>query len=59
MNEICNSFLNIIKIKPNEVIYLYSGKNINTNLKFNEIANSIDKEGKRMSIILNEMIEKK
>ena len=53
--EICNNFIFKTNIKQNEIYYLYDGKIIsesNTNLKFNEIANLIDKNRTKMNILV-------
>ena len=55
MKEICNNFLIKSKIKENEVYYFYDGKagvQFNKELTFIEMANSVDKNRKKMSILV-------
>ena len=55
MEEIYNNFINKSKINRNEIYYFYDGKgeeNFNKQLTFNQIANKLDKERKRMNIIV-------
>ena len=55
MNDIINKFL--FKIKTNENInlyYLYNGNKINNELTFQEQANELDKNRKKMNIIVNQ-----
>ena len=49
MKDIIDKFLNKLGIiDNNNLYYLYNGDRINSNLKFNEIANDIDKNRMKM-----------
>ena len=55
MEEICNNFKNKAKIEEKEIYYFYDGKGgtqFNNNLTFNQMANSLDKTRKKMSILV-------
>ena len=55
MNEICNAFISKAEIKDKEIYFTYEGKvvsKINNNLTFIEMANSIDKQRKKMNILV-------
>ena len=55
MLEICNSFLIKSHLNENEINYFYDGKGgsqFNKNLTFDEMANSLDKERKKMNILV-------
>ena len=55
MIEICNNFIVKSNINENEIYYFYGGKNLDQfdkNLTFNQIANSIDIERKKMTILV-------
>ena len=52
MEDIINQFLEKIKNKENNLYYLYNGTKINSELTFNEQANDIDKNRKKMNIIV-------
>ena len=66
MKEICNNFIIKSKIKENEIYYFYDGKaglQFNKELTFIQMANSLDKTRKKMSVLVyeneNQMEEKK
>ena len=65
ISEIFNNFISKSDIKENEINFFYDEKNltqIDKNLTFNQIANSVDKERKKMDIkVINtkEELEKK
>ena len=64
MFEICNNFLSKSNIKENEIYYFYNGKaisQINKNMTFYQMANSLDKTRKKMNILVinNEKINEK
>ena len=55
MKEICNNFITKSKIKENEIYYFYDGKagaQFNKELTFIQMANSLDKKRKKMSIFV-------
>ena len=55
MSEICNNFINKSKINDKEIYYFYDGQGgtqFNKNLSFNQIANSFDKNRKKMSVLV-------
>ena len=55
MKEICNNFITKSKIKENEIYYFYDGKagaQFNKELTFIQMANSLDKTRKKMSILV-------
>jgi len=55
MDEICKNFISKTKIKEEDINFFYDGKGgaqFNKNLTFSQMANSIDKERKKMSIIV-------
>ena len=55
MKEICNNFIIKSKIKENEIYYFYDGKaglQFNKELTFIQMANSLDKTRKKMSILV-------
>ena len=55
MDEICKHFISKIKIKEEDINFFYDGKGgaqFNRNLTFSQMANSIDKERKKMNIIV-------
>jgi hypothetical protein len=55
MKEICNNFITKSKIKENEIYYFYDGKagsQFNQELTFIQMANSLDKTRKKMSILV-------
>ena len=55
MKEICNNFITKSKIKENEIYYFYDGKagaQFNKELTFIQMANSLDKARKKMSILV-------
>ena len=55
MSEICNNFIIKSNINENEIYYFYDGKGgsqFNKDLTFNEMANSLDKERKKMNILV-------
>ena len=54
MGVICNKYLSKIGINKKSLIFIYGGNQINFNLKFNEQANTIDKERKEMNILVYE-----
>ena len=53
MKDICNKFLSRNNIEKSKVFFLYSGNPINYELTFNQQANLIDKERKKMEILVN------
>ena len=54
--EICNNFLYKSHLSENDVNFVYNGRNIefDNNLSFTQIANSNDKERKKMNILVLE-----
>ena len=63
MSEICNNFINKSNINDKEIYYFYDGQGgnlFNKNLSFNQIANSFDKNRKKMSVLVydNDKINK-
>ena len=52
MTEICKKFGNKIQIDINDLYFLYNGKIINIELRYDEIANRFDKERKEVSILV-------
>ncbi len=55
MVEICNNFITKSYINEDGLLYCYDGKSISqfdNNMTFNEMANSIDKQRKKMNIIV-------
>jgi len=55
MIEICQNFITKSNIKENNINYFYNGEGgaqFNKNLTFNQMANSIDKETKKMKILV-------
>ena len=55
MLEICNAFLIKSQLNEKEIIYIYDGKGglqFDKNLSFNEMANSLDKERKKMNMLV-------
>ena len=52
MKDIINRFLIKLEKKENNLYYLYNGTQINYELTFNEQANDIDKNRKKMNIIV-------
>ena len=63
MSEICNNFMNKSNINDKEIYYFYDGQGgnlFNKNLSFNQIANSFDKNRKKMSVLVydNDKINK-
>ena len=52
MKDIIDKFLIKIENKENNLYYLYNGTKINYELTFNEQANDIDKNRKKMNIIV-------
>ena len=52
MKDIINKFLKKIKKEEYELYYIYNGKKLNYELTFNEQANNLDKELKKMNIIV-------
>ena len=59
MRDICKKFENKIGINMNSLIFLYNGDQLNLDLSFNELANSIDKSNNEMKILVyrNELNE--
>ena len=57
MKDIINKFLIKIKNKENNLYYLYNGTKINNELTFIKQANGIDKERKKMNIIVTKKVE--
>ena len=54
MGDICNKYISKTGLNKNSLIFIYGGNQINFNLKFNEQANTIDKERKEMNILVYE-----
>ena len=52
MKDIIDRFLIKLEKKENNLYYLYNGTKINYELTFNEQANDIDKNRKKMNIIV-------
>ena len=52
MEEICKRFAIKAEKELNDLIFLYSGTKINLNLKMSEISNNLDKERKKISILV-------
>ena len=52
MKDICQRYAKEIDRNINSLLFLYEGKPINFNLKFNEQVNIIDKEKKEMKILV-------
>ena len=55
MIEICNNFIIKTNINKNGLLYCYDGKGVSqfdNNITFNEMANSLDKERKKMNILV-------
>jgi len=53
--EICNAFIIKSHLNENEINYFYDGKGgsqFDKNLTFNEMANSLDKERKKMNVLV-------
>ena len=57
MKDIINTFLLKIQNKENNLIFLYNGTKINYELTFNQQANDIDKNRKKMIIKVTKNIE--
>ena len=58
MDEICNAYITKAEIKNKEIYFSYDGKvgsQFNKNLTFIEMANSIDKQRKKMNILVLEL----
>ena len=55
MKEVINNFLNKVQEKGDNLFYLYNGTRINMNLSFNELANDIDKNRKKMNVIVSKI----
>ena len=55
MSEICQKFANKIQFDNNKLIFLYGGNIINKELKFDEQASSMDKERKKMNVLVYEL----
>ena len=55
MKEIYKRFLNKTQLEKDNLYFIYGGKNLENSeeLNFNQIANSIDKERKKMNILVN------
>ena len=56
MEDICQRFATKTSSNINDLCFLYSGTKMNLQNTFEQIANSIDKERKTMSILVNEII---
>ena len=52
MKSICQKYENKIGIKMNSLIFLYGGTQLNLDLSFNDLANSIDKLNNKMKILV-------
>ena len=52
MEEICKRFAIKAEKELNDLIFLYSGTKINLNRKMSEISNNLDKERKKISILV-------
>lgn len=55
--NICHRFAQKCLVDINTLFFLYSGNRINLKLKLSEVINDIDKERKKMSIVVVEMNE--
>ena len=55
MSEICQKFANKIQFDNNKLIFLYGGNIINKELKFDEQVSSMDKERKKMNVLVYEL----
>ena len=54
LEEICNHFISKLKLNENDIYYSYDGKSgsmFDKNLSFEQMANSLDKERKKMNIL--------
>ena len=55
MEEICNNFISKLNLNENNLSFVYNGsngKNFDKKLTFNQMANSFDKERKKMNILV-------
>jgi len=59
MKDIINRFLIKLEKKEKNLYYLYDGTQINYELRFNEQANDIDKNRKKMNIIVTKSVDAK
>ena len=57
MKDIIDRFLIKLEKKENNLYYLYNGTQINYELTFNEQANDLDKNRKKMNIIITKIDE--
>ena len=60
MKEICQRYANKVQLDKNNIFFIYdgkSGKDFNEELTFIEMANLIDKEQKKMTILVNNINE--
>ena len=61
MEKICNAFITKSKIKENEINFFYdgkAGKDFNKKLTFIQMANSLDKARKKMSVLVYDIENK-
>ena len=52
MKDICQKYANKIERNINSLVFLYGGNRINFESKFKEQANSIDRDNKKMSVLV-------
>ena len=55
MKDIINKFLIQIKCTTNNLLYLYAGNMINYEFAFNEQANDLDKNRKKMNVLVKKV----
>ena len=53
MKDIIGNFLNKIQVNSDNLFYLYNGNEIDKELSFIEQANNLDKNRKKMNIVVN------
>ena len=58
LEKIIHKFCQKIELKSDDMVFLYGGKFIDKNLTFIELANSIDKKRKIISIVVNDILNK-
>ena len=54
MKDLCNRYINksAIKIDINSIVFIYSGNEVNKELKLSELINQFDKERKEANILV-------
>jgi len=55
MKKICMNFAQKVSIDLNNIFFCYNGNKINMNLKCSDVIKNLDKERKKMSIVVNEI----